>query len=96
MRHLAIALAMLVLAAPVLAAPISETILDPSPGGQPDPNQPIWNPVPDNVVLFDNSQGTCNPVSPVLRRLSSGYGAAHAPGCVTRPGQTGLQAGTLQ
>lgn len=66
MRHLAIALAMLVLAAPVLAAPVSETILDPSPGGQPDPNQPIWNPVPDNVVLYDNSQGTCNPVSPGL------------------------------
>ena len=54
MRHLAIALAMLVLAAPVFAAPISETINDPSPGGQPDPNQPIWNLPPDQVVLYCN------------------------------------------
>jgi len=65
MRHLAIALAMLVLAAPVFAAPISETINDPSPGGQPDPNQPIWNLPPDQVVLYCNVPA-CNPVCPGL------------------------------
>jgi len=61
MRHLAIALALLVFAVPAFASDSIETIFDPSPGGQPDPNQPVWDPPSDAVVLYDNSQGTCNP-----------------------------------
>jgi hypothetical protein len=63
MRHLAIALALLVCAVPAFAADSIETIFDPSPGGQPDPNQPVWQPPSDAVVLYDNSQGTCNPTT---------------------------------
>lgn len=61
MRHLAIAFAMLVLAVPAFASPGIETIFDPSPGGQPDPNQAVWSYPSDAVVLYDNGPLITNP-----------------------------------
>jgi len=74
MRHLAIVLAVLVLAAPALAADSIDTILNQSGPVEADPNQPVWNPAPDMIVLYENgplftNANACSAPSPNDSRL---------------------------